>query len=342
MSHDLSGNSNVTFWDVHFVNETHGWVIGKNGSGIYGGMVLSTIDAGNSWQVQLYNESQIFRQVVILDNLIIWVTGLGGLFFSDDLGNSWKFRKIVDSLSNINTVNFLNTTYGWTAAAGNLYVTSDGGQSWQEKPGLPYNDDRPRSIHFINETDFWMIGFYGIYHTSDAGQSWTQHFDEGGWEFSFTDENEAWAVADDLLLHMIDGQTWIEQPKPRSTVVPIPSPPYFSDIVFLDTANGWIAGSETFVAYTPNGGIDWYSQQISIEPVGRVMALSLTNTTHGWAVGHNGLIMHSQAANSLGIGLFLENSITNPLIVTSLVGLSVAIVIVIIIYLKRKLRQNRP
>ena len=286
--------------DIEFVNATHGWVLSQKESGTRHGMILHTNDSGDSWYQQLYNASQRFEQIEVIDSETLWVTGVGGAYHTQNGGLFWNKTNIGDPDEFFFGIHFYNKTHGWITSA-NLYTTTDGGQTWISVESWTFDDDGGRLIYFINPLDGWIIGFLGIYHTTDGGETWEKEVDHGGWTISFVSESEAWAVADNWLAHMTDGETWMEQELPRTSLLPS-SPPYFSDILFLDTNNGWIVGDETEVAYTPNGGNDWFSQPFPHD--NRVSAVDFINVTHGWAVGRDGYIYRTTKGNSLGISLW--------------------------------------
>ena len=295
-------------WDVAFVNVTHGWVLSQNETSITNGIILHTEDGGTSWYLQYSNASQRFNQIAIIDDETLWIAGVGGLFHTENCGQNWTLKTIGSPSTFFYGVHFLNRTHGWTGSTDNMYRTVDGGLTWQSV--VSWNTgDKARMIHFISGFDGWAIGFYGIYHTKDQGDSWEKVFDKGGWSLSFVSETEAWAVADTWLAHMTDGETWVEQPAPQPALTQPQSSPYFSDIFFLDSDHGWIAGDETKVAYTPNGGADWYAQELPND--NRVTAIDFINLTHGWAVGSGGSIYRTTQGNSLGSRLWTGT--TDPL-----------------------------
>ena len=336
---NYSGPSTI-FRDIAFINTTHGWLVGKNStSHSNGGIILHTCDGGNSWSLQLYDESEWFKQIEVVDNKIIWVPGHGQLFHTNDGGLTWNKSIFGDRNYAVTTVKFLNHTHGWAAFRGDLYRTQDGGQTWRNDTAWNFTDDLPRRFYFTSQMKGWAIGFFGIYHTVDGGQTWEQCYNKGGWSFSFVSDIEAWAVADSMLVHMIDGLTWIEQQLPRNSILPSPNPPYYSDIVFLDKNNGWIVGSETPVVYTPNGGQDWYAQDVDIKYVPRVMALSLMNVTHGWAVGSDGLIIRTSHANYTGSRLW--NGISGLVFVLIVGFSSITSIVLISVVIMIKLRRKR-
>ncbi|MHA2025447.1 MAG: WD40/YVTN/BNR-like repeat-containing protein [Candidatus Thorarchaeota archaeon] len=309
-------------WDILFRNETHGWVLSQNKTGFVDGMILYTDDGGDSWHLQYSNASQRFAQMFSIEETL-WVTGVGGLFWSDDYGRNWSMR-VIDPLNPFfYGVFFLNKTHGWTSSSGKMYQTIDSGSTWSLIPSWISNDTA-RMIHFISLNEGWAIGFNGIYRTLDGGESWEVRYGSGGWAMSFVSDIEAWAVADGWLAYMSDGATWVEQGSPRTSPFPPPLLPYYTDIQFLDANNGWIVGNEAEVIYTPNGGVDWYSQNFPDDK--RLMAVYFINLTHGWTVAAEGYIYKTTQGNSLGSRMW--TGITDPLIILS-IGSICSIILVI-------------
>ncbi len=328
-------NSDAFPRDVAFLNASHGWVLSQNESFTSHGIILHTKDGGDSWQLQQYGASQLYRRIFIVDNETLWVTGSGGLSYTEDGGQTWN-TTIIGSHEFFYGVHFINRTHGWTASNDNMYRTAEGGQSWQIVESWTFDDDWARDIHFVTPLEGWVIGFFGIYHTENGGDSWEKVFDKGGWSLSFVSETEAWAVADNLLTHMTDGETWVEQSLPRTSLFPLQNAPYFSDILFLDSNHGWIVGDETKVAYTPNGGLDWYSQEFPND--NRVTAIDFINITHGWAVGSGGSIYRTTQGNSLGTRLW--TGMTAPIFL-SIVGVFAAVVVIVSgLFIRRRRRES--
>ena len=295
----------ATLFDVAFLNSTHGWVVGQNETGLGDGIILYTNDSGDSWQLQVYNRSQRFDAIHIIDHETLWVTSTGGFVYSVDGGQSWNSISIIDVKAGLGFVKFINATHGWTSTMNDVYKTEDGGLTWHNVTSWQFSDSL-RRMHFISPTRIWAIGFFAIYYTDDGGESWAAKYPRGGWAISFVSDTEGWAVADDLLLHMTDGETWVEQAMPRKSLSPLLGPPYYSDVLFLDSNHGWIAGAEIPIAFTPNGGASWYGQQVQNDLDIRVMSVDFVNLTHGWAVGHGGYILRTASGDDLGDILLLD------------------------------------
>ena len=321
-------------WDIAFANSTHGWVLSQNQTSFVHGIILNTVNGGDSWQLQYSNASQRFAEITILDSNTLWVTGSDGLFYTGNCGQTWNMVEVEGSSTAFYGIFFLNETYGWTSDGNNMYKTVDGGQTWHSVLSW-ISDDKARKIHFITDLEGWAIGFYGLYHTEDGGDTWEEQEGTGGWAMSFVSDTEAWAVADNQITHMTDGTTWVEQAIPRSS--PFTSnTPYFSDIFFLDADNGWLMGSEPEVAYTPNGGKDWYLQGFPHD--NRLMAVDFINLTHGWAVGRGGYIYRTTQGNNSGLRLW--TGMSDPIFLTMVGAFSAVALIISGIYIRRRKRET--
>lgn len=328
-------HQDTTFRDISFINSTHGWAVGQNKTGLGGGIILNTKDCGDSWQLQFYESSHLFRSIDIIDDQTIWITGTGGLVYSTDGGSTWNESMVTSNQAGLGGVKFVNKTHGWTSTMNDVYKTTNGGQTWNNITSWTFNDTL-RMIHFISPTEAWAIGIFGIYHTEDACETWEESFSHGGWSLSFVSDTEAWAVADNWLAKMIDGETWVLQPKPRNSPFPPPLAPYFTDIYFLDSENGWIAGDETEIAYTPNGGRDWYSQDFPVDT--RITSIDFINLTYGWVAGFGGYLLRTTNGNSLGSRLWMGMS--DPLILSSIIIPPALIIVIGVIFIVRRMKRR--
>ncbi|MHA2241057.1 MAG: YCF48-related protein [Candidatus Thorarchaeota archaeon] len=318
------------FTDVSFLNSTHGWVVGRvTSEHSSNAIVLHTKNGGDSWQLQYSRDEQRVTNIDVLDEQTVWINGRGSLFYTLDGGITWNESVVVGRNAGMSAVKFINMTHGWTSNQRVLYQTNNSGQSWEAVAGFTY-DDTPRMIQCLSSVDIWTIGFRGIYHSLDGGMTWDNVSNRGGWALSLVSESEGWAISDERLAHMIDGNTWEE------LVVPMRVPlfrmfegPFCSDIQFIDEYNGWIVGREIPVMYTPDGGANWYQQSVPAEVNSRIRAVNFINQTHGWAVGWDGILMRTTTGNSFGNRLWY--GITDPLflsIIAVLVTIPVGVFII--------------
>lgn len=287
--------SDVSYKDVRFLNGTHGYVVGVTTEGIGGGVILFTNDSGNSWSEQYHDESQAFRQISIVNQNVIWITGRGGLVYTIDGGLHWiNSTPIGSGTSGVSAISFANETHGWTSTNDVLYSSRNSGISWAVVTSWQYNDTA--RDFYIQGSRIWLIGYFGIYYSSDFGNTWSQQYNQGGWALSFTEGDIGWAVADNMLAHSNNGLIWKSQAVPRRAPFGGFNPPYFSDVLFLTSSIGLLAGLETPISFTPNGGVDWYIQITGTNDV-RMNSLDFINETYGWAVGSRGTILRTTKGN---------------------------------------------
>lgn len=315
-------STDIEFKDVSFINSTHGWIVGEDNSDKYGGVILQTNNSGNNWHLKLFNQSPYHEQIDIVNEQTIWVTGEGALYYSLDGGNIWNESAISGS-AGLSFVKFMNQTHGWTASMGVLFATIDGGLNWQIVPGWSFSTDVPRDMHIITAEEIWAIGFFGIYYSVDGCETWTKEFDKGGWSLSFVDDTDGWAVSDRMIAHLGEQKIWSEISLPVGSVTSIS---YLTDVQFIDSETGWIVGGssvQSFILYTPNGGQTWYEQQSPDGIFGRLIAVDFINRTHGWAVGHNGIIIRTTTGDSLGIPL-----VSDTIIWVILIALVIGIIVI--------------
>jgi photosystem II stability/assembly factor-like uncharacterized protein len=99
--HDVGVNK--TFFGVHFANERRGWVVGIDA------LILATDDGGATWRVQnglaeasgldqvgfayAYENPSLY-EVAVSGTTGVAVGDMGGVFWSEDAGRTWKRREM--------------------------------------------------------------------------------------------------------------------------------------------------------------------------------------------------------------------------------------------------------
>jgi photosystem II stability/assembly factor-like uncharacterized protein len=303
-----------SFWDVSFINSTHGWIVGAENSTFSSDLViLHSSNGGDTWQLQYSDVFGFGSAIDVVDEQTVWVTGsYGNLFYTTDGGNSWNECDVAGAIGGMGTVKFINKTNGWTTSNKVLYWTEDSGQSWGIIDGWNFNDTVVM-MQVLSPLDIWAVGFGGTYHSTDGGETWAMTCYRGGWALSFVSELEGWVIDDNRLAHTTNGDTWEE------LVVPMRAPlfrlraPYTTDIQFIDELNGWIVGEEIAVMYTPDGGANWYDQSVPSGVGSRMRAVDFVNGTYGWAVGAGGIILRTRIGNTLGVRLW--RGLTDPMFI---------------------------
>ena len=203
MAADRSFGFSIRITNAHFLPNGHGWIVageqiydrelgadvgGSDESGASTGQIYATTDGGKTWQHQLGEPLDNFRDVQFLDEQNGWIAGDNGVLLStEDGGENWK-RLESGTTDRIVDVHFisLDPKWGWAMERdGTLLYTIDG-EDWsiddkQELPerflpDLPQHQLPPLSINevaFGNFSEGWAVGENGdIIHNLDGGPIW--------------------------------------------------------------------------------------------------------------------------------------------------------------------------
>ncbi len=120
---------NENFNDIHFVDAQRGWIIGA------GGLILRTVDGGNTWQRTPSGTTQTLNEVRFSSQLVGMIVGADTLLRTVNGGASWNTVTPPVPATTYSDVDFVDDNM-WVIMPdievnGNgLHVTFDGGASW--------------------------------------------------------------------------------------------------------------------------------------------------------------------------------------------------------------------
>lgn len=191
---------------VHFVDESHGVVVGDSG------LLMVTSDRGKTWQSRDSGTRENLTAVHGVGRKV-WVVGFGGVILhSDDGGITWRVQPTFTSTA-IESVYFLDESRGWAGGwSGLLLRTTDGGNSWQHV-SLPDVWETLSCVRFRDSRNGWAVGMFGsILRTRDGGATWQRQSSAvRSWLTSvdFSPDGTGWIAAEyDLLRSDDGGETW--------------------------------------------------------------------------------------------------------------------------------------
>lgn len=157
--------------DVLFLNADTGFVSGKAQPPSLGGIILATVDGGDTWSVRHltgHHDDYIWK-LQTPDSVHIYgsveaVVGTGTrIVRSSDAGATWTTQAVTPLVPYMQVMGFLDTLHGFVGGNQILLETLNGGQSWQSIP-LDAGYDR---FHRISATEAFMCG-NGVYKYGDA------------------------------------------------------------------------------------------------------------------------------------------------------------------------------
>lgn len=170
-----------TLYDVHFVDEKTGWMVGEFGK------IYHSTDGGASWAEQ---QNSLLGQAGITDalNLPTWfgvrfrnatdgvVVGLEGkIAKTTDAGKTWTFTGLElarISTDQLYTPRWMGDGNGWIVGAAGRVLRLDNG-AWKPASLGVRSVTWLRSIDFFDDDNGWIVGGYGtILHTRDGGKTW--------------------------------------------------------------------------------------------------------------------------------------------------------------------------
>jgi len=170
-----------TLYDVHFVDEKTGWMVGEFGK------IYHSTDGGANWTEQ---QNSLLGQAGITDalNLPTWfgvrfvsategvVVGLEGkIAKTTDAGKTWTFTGLElaqVSTDQLYTPRWMGKDNGWIVGAAGRVLRLDNGEWKPAALGLRAVTWF-RSIDFFDENSGWIVGGYGtILRTTDGGKTW--------------------------------------------------------------------------------------------------------------------------------------------------------------------------
>lgn len=178
-------------WDMSFVNEREGFLLGTQWMEEDPVLVYSTVDGGLTWRGVFGARSSVLAGVLTIDFVsegIGWAGG-GVIMKTINGGQTWETQL---SPAIVREFFFLDELRGFAVGGATIVKTVDGGSNWIDiSPG----DERIRDLraaYFFDEYTGWVIGLGHevtdgpsifqnsvLIKTTDGGATWTV------WEYSF-------------------------------------------------------------------------------------------------------------------------------------------------------------
>ncbi len=280
---------------VDFIDSLTGWVVGGNG------VILCTKNGGANWYEQQSGTNITLWDVDFIDNLKGWAVGYNGtILYTNDGGKKWVTQNSRTS-SRLLDVTFLDSQIGWIAGWYNSVFlrTTDGGQHWiKDTIG---NIERLSNLTIVDERNGLAVFDLGkVISSNDGGSSWTVLSEtptELIWGMSFLNEEYGLIVStsyetfdgrtntyDKVFETSNAGQNW-------SLIYRSIGGTMVSGKVFFNDRTSIFVVGDLYIQRSSDGGLSWTKQYGNSHS--RLRDAAFVSSDVGWAVGNNGLILHT-------------------------------------------------
>ncbi len=209
------------------------------------GTIVRTSDGGTTWTVVPSGTTENLLSVFFVDGATGWIVGLNStLLKSTNTGETWTPVSIPVP-ANLRAIQFVSADRGYIAGG----------------PGQGQTGER---VFFT---------------TTDGGDTWqpqTMEYTING--IAFVDADSGCVIGGAAVWKTTDGaQSWT-----RYEAVPLDISVWLTDIVFVDSLQGWISGSQGFLTKTTDGGRTW--TEMSSGTTRLLPEMYFADASHGWYV----------------------------------------------------------
>lgn len=318
----LNKKPNHYMMDVDFINADTGWVVGgesMDNAGTKEGVILHTVDGGNTWENQL-TKPFFFNSVDFISENEGWAVGKSSISQGEGVilhtingGSTWTSQSN-PIIGAVNKVFFLDKNNGWVVSSdwwGQIAHTTNGGKDWIKQTNPTTNPIV--DVFFINPDKGWAVGMDStILRTTNGGQTW-QRVDltvTNNWYFRsvfFIDELHGWVVGvyGVIMLTNDGGVTWQEVVNGYGESL--------QSVFFIDPDNGWAVGDAGTIFRTIDGGYTWFHQYSGVAR-NFLSSIQFLDRNKGWVTGQGGTIKYTDNGGFWNeTGTFLRNKLNRSI-----------------------------
>ncbi len=214
-------------WALDCNGDKDCWTVG------YGGRILHSSDAGNSWVDQNSGITEWIQAVKFVSTKIGWAAGEYTILKTTDGGNTWFTQYVNQSQSNYYAITTQDSNRLWIYAyIGATLRTMNGGITWYD---CSSSLDSMCAIYFINPDTGWVRKNVTLYRTFNGGTTWEEIGERiiPNTKTQFVDVNNGWFFDSYSVSRTTNGgyDWW---PEVRVRVVRS-----IYSLHFIDSSHGW-------------------------------------------------------------------------------------------------------
>ena len=291
----------TTILDVAFIDDQHGWAVGKKTT------LLETTDGGSTWKTEALDlgSDQVYNlNSVSFDGEDGWIVGAPSLLLhTTNGGEDWNQVPLSDKLpGTTDTITALGPNSAeMTTDVGAIYRTEDGGYHWkamvEQAVGVYRNINRSADGEYVT-----VSARGNFYSTWKPGQSaWEQHNRESSrrlQSMGFGQDGALWMLTRGGLVRFSDSEdaeSWGEAISPEfSTSWGL------LDLAYRTPDEIWISGGSGNLMRSTDGGQTWLKDRAVENVPSNLYKIVFLNPEQGFVLGQNDTILRyvGSAANN--------------------------------------------
>ena len=234
-------NTEKTYLDVFFINDSIGWVVGSDGT------ILKTTNAGLSWAIQNSSTNQDIHTVVFFDSLNGRAFTEEKVLTSSNGGNNWS---ILNNNHYSQKASFGSRLVGCSYVYNHISRTTNGGVSWTD---IMFVENNIKDIFFVSENYGFICGENALLgQTSDGGLTWPRQ-SASYFELLAVDAVSAslgWSVGINGAVVRISNFPTVYQQQSNINQSLV-------SVDFINNTDGWIVSRTGRILKTTNAGSLW-------------------------------------------------------------------------------------
>lgn len=221
-----------------------------------------------------------------------WISGRGGVYYSDNGGQTWKHIDVqIESRPKIGrSQNLLNLGKILVCDKDSALIRTsdaikrvDATRSRASTVAISNSIQNFEDVSFVDWSTGWAISRSEVFLTSDGGKTWNLKYNASFLLKSVAAlaPNLAWVagLADEIASTGDGGVTWkIDNFKNQNL-------PFFSKIFFLDSASGWLLGATGIVLRYDGPTSTWNNLNSSVTHGTSLYGIAFADSNIGWIVG---------------------------------------------------------
>ena len=174
------------YYDIYFINDTVGYLVGGVHGAPYSALVFKTFDGGQTWNDISPGFGQIIRALKVVDDTVLYAVGRDGTIIkSTDGGATWVDQSIPETEGDLFDVDFIDQYKGVAVGEeGLVFLTDDGGETWHMRSPVYVCGDA-NNDESVSFADLLALANY-LYGSGEAPSIWSGDVN-GDWSIDFSD-----------------------------------------------------------------------------------------------------------------------------------------------------------